>query len=484
MAFVERECRVGMNDGVRLDVSVCTPKGEVPEGGWPGVLLAHGHGDAGSKASTLGQGRRLAERGYLAVCYSVRGQGGSEGLSFHMGAREIFDLQEMIDWMFSEQPVHPERLGVVGSSQGGWCSHMAAIHHPGVATVVPQNIFTDYAEFAVHNGCLTKWFFTRTMRRRVATAGFQELMRQWALSGDWDLIREWVRPRSPLLFVDRIRCPVFVLHGWHDVGMPPNEVLKMFNRLDVPKKLYLGGGGHDGQDDPEAQQVRQELIDQWLDHWLKGEENGIMKGPAIVYTQRPGWEHGGVDALPPEEVETRTFYLRTGGALAEDAPEQPDTHANVNNVPLDTDYTLRSAIADNMEGTPEALAVEVAVFEGDLLAAPAEILGAPGARFYMLPNRPFFQVHAELFDVGPDGSEALITRGHFGTRTAEPGRHVTVEIEMRTIGYRMEVGHRLRLGVSNYNTTYAFPYFEPFCARLYHDNAHPSALEVPMRNAE
>ena len=47
----------------------------------------HGHGENGSKARTAERARRLVGQGYLAVCYSVRGQGGSEGLSFHLGAR-------------------------------------------------------------------------------------------------------------------------------------------------------------------------------------------------------------------------------------------------------------------------------------------------------------------------------------------------------------------------------------------------------------
>ncbi|MDA0745557.1 MAG: CocE/NonD family hydrolase [bacterium] len=481
MAFSEQACWVEMNDGVKLDVSVCIPEGEVPEGGWPGLLFAHGHGDAGSKVSTLGQGRRFAERGYLTVCYSVRGQGCSEGLTFHMGPRELFDLQDMIDWALFEQPVHPEKLGVVGSSQGGWHAHMAAAHHPSVATVVPQNIVTRFDDFAVSNGCLTKWFFTRTMRRRILSAGFQELMRQWALSGDWDLIREWTRLSSPILFADRVMCPVFIVHGWHDVGMPPNEVVEMFERLECPKKLYLGGGGHDGQDDPAAQEVRQDLIDRWLDHWLKGEENGIMEEPAIVYTRRPGWEHAGVSAMPPEDGKTQTLYLRAGGKLLEEAPVGPNTHANVNNRPLDPDYTLRSAILDDMAGVPEGLAREVVSFEAEPVEKEVEILGAPRARFFMQPNRPELQVHAELFDVAPDGAETMITRGHFGTRTATPGRHVTVEIELRTIGYQLAAGHKLRLDVTNYNTTYVFPYFEPFYARLYHDGDHPSAVEIPVR---
>jgi predicted acyl esterase len=320
------------------------------------------------------------------------------------------------------------------------------------------------------------------MRRRVMSAGIQELMRGWALSGEWDLIQEWVRPTSPLLFADRVRCPVFILHGWHDLGMPPNQVLEMFRRLKVPRKLYLGGGGHEALDSPEAQAVRQGLIDRWLDHHLKGEANGIMDEPPILYAQRPGWEHVALDAFPPADAERRWFYLRAGGKLMDRAPEGPDSHANVNNVPLKPEYTLRSAIYDDMAGVPEALAREVARFEGEAFAASAEIVGAPTFRFFMLPNRPFFQVHAELFDVGPDGEATLISRGHHGTRTGTPGRHVTVEIEGRAIGYRLVAGHRLRLCVSNYDTRYAFPYFEPFGARLYHDNTHPSAVGIPMRS--
>jgi hypothetical protein len=475
-----------MNDGIQLDAVVCIPQGDAPDGGWPGVLLVHGHGDAGSKAATLERARRYAGRGYLAACYSVRGQGDSEGLSFHMGAREIFDIQDVIDWVLRETPVHPEKLAVAGSSQGGWHSYMAAAHHPQVVTVVPENIFTDYAQFTVRNGCLTRWFFIRTMRRRIMTAGLQELARQWALSGEWWRLQEWVRPTSPLLFADRIRCPVFILHGWHDMGMPPNEVVAMFQKLNVPKKLYLGGGGHDGQDTPEAEQFRQTLIDRWLDHWLKGEDTGILDEPPILYAQRPGWEHGGVGALPPEDVAAHTLYLHLDGVLSSDPPAEPTANSNVNNVPLDPNYTLQSAIYDDMAGVANGLARETVTFESEpLTAAPnasVEILGAPVVRLFMLSNQPHFQVHAELYDVAADGSARLITRGHYGTRAVQPGRHEIVEIECRTIAYRLAAGHRLRLVISNYDTNYVFPYFEPFCARLFHDNRHLSALQVPLRS--
>lgn len=479
--MLENEQWVTMNDGVRLDTSVCIPEAEAPTDGWPAILFVHGHGDTGSKAATLDQARHYAGRGYLTVCYSVRGQGCSEGLSFHLGPREIFDLQDMLDWILSDLPVHSQKVAVVGSSQGGWHAYMAAAHHPQVATVVPQNIFTDFAQFAVRNGCLTRWFFTRTMRRRIMTAGLQDLARQWAIAGQWQRLQEWVRPTSPRLFADRIRCPVFILHGWHDMGMPPNEVIALFQRLDVPKKLYLGGGGHDGQDSAQADQLRQTLIERWLDHWLKGEETGILDEPLICYARRPGWDHVTVDALPTADVQPQTFYLHAGGSLQRQAPVRPDTHANVNNVPLDPDYTLSSAIYDDMAGVPAAWAREAVAFESEPLPDALEILGAPGARFHMLANRPAFQVHAQLYDVAADGTATLISRGHFGTRQADPGRHVTVEIPLRAIGYAVDGSHRLRLTVSNYDIDYVFPYFEPFCARLYHDNTHPSFLTLPVR---
>lgn len=465
-----RECWVPMNDGVQLDTSIFTPSGDTPASGWRAILLIHGHGDNASKESMFARAERYAERDYLAVCYSVRGQGASEGLTFHLGAREIFDLQDMIDWILNELPVHPEKLAVCGSSQGGWHAYMAAAHHAQVATVVPENICTDMADFAVRNGCLTRWFFLRTMRRRIMSAGLQDLARQWAISGEWERLREWLRPTSPRLFVKRIRCPAFILHGWHDMGMPANEVLAMFEQLTVPKKLYLGGGGHEGQDAAEAEKVRQGLVDRWLDYWLKDEQNGILEEPAITYVRRPTWDAVEIDASPPQSTPASTFeplYLHVDGTLKDHPPVGPNNPSNVNNVLLDPAYCLQTAIYDDMTGVSAALARETVSFEGARLEKSFELLGSPKGTFFMLPNQSEFQVHAELYDVSPHGEEILITRGHYGTRCAAPGCHVSVEIECRTIGYQVEAGHRLRLIVSNYDTQYVFPYFEPFCARLY-----------------
>ena len=474
----ETACWLPMNDGVRLDAQTLVPDGDAPAGGWPGVVLVHGHGENGSKASTLARGRELADRGYVALCYSVRGQGGSEGLSFHLGARELFDLQDVVAWALANLPIHPDRLGVCGSSQGGWHSWMAATHCPQVATAVPQNIFVDFADFAVPQGALSTWFFTRTMRRRVMSAGLQDLARQWAVQGAWDQLAEWQRPLSPCLFADRVHCPVLVIHGWHDVGMPANDLLAMFDRLQVPKRLYLGGGGHDGQDAATAERARKALVDRWLDHWLKGDDNGVMDGPAILYARRPSWAHVGTERL----VEDRRIglYLHEPGTLGPEPPVGPHPNRNVENVGPRRPYGLAQALADDLAGTDELMPCEVAAFDSAPMADDLDLRGIVRFDLHLLPQRPWFQVHARLLDVAPDGTAELITRGHAADRAAEPGRHRRVVVDARAIAYRVAAGHRLRVEVQNHDAAYVVPEYRPWRCRLYCEEGRASCVTLPV----
>ena len=122
-----RECWITMNDGVRLDASIFTPTTAQPEQGWPAILLVHGHGDISCKASMFERALHYVQRDYLVVAYSVRGQGSSEGLTFHLGAREIFDLQDVIDWMLAELPDPSAEAGRLRQFTGG----LARVHGRG-----------------------------------------------------------------------------------------------------------------------------------------------------------------------------------------------------------------------------------------------------------------------------------------------------------------------------------------------------------------
>jgi len=466
-----------VSDGATLDASLVRPAGPAPAGGWPAVLLVHGHGEDGSKAMTLDRGRRLAGRGIAALCLTVRGQGASEGLSFHLGARELFDLLEVIDQLMAHPEVDADRVAVCGSSQGGWHSWMAGCWHPRVRTVVPENIFVDYADFAVPQGCLSTWFFTRTMRRRVMSAGLQDMARQWAVAGDWERLQAWLSPMSPSVHAARIRCPVLVVHGWHDLGMPANPILATLERLTVPWQLAIGGGGHDGQDDAEALRRRTALVDAWLDHHLLG--IGPPPPPRRVsWVTRPGWDHHEASHFGPERHEV--LYLRHGGTLADAPAPGPVANLNITHVPRDPAYDLAHAIHHDLAGSLDAWPREEVRFDGPAVTEPIDLRGAPRFTLHLLPERPWLQVHAELWDVGPDGEAVRITRGQHGTRVAVPGRHLTVTIEARAMAWRLAAGHRLRVIIADQDPHHVLPEYRPYRARLYVDDLRPSHVELPL----
>jgi uncharacterized protein len=462
-----------MNDGARLDASICRPDGAGP---WPAVVLVHGHGEDGSKASTLERGRRYAERGWLVLAYSVRGQGGSEGLSSHLGAREIWDLQDVVRFART-LPARSDRIAVCGSSQGGWHAWMAAAH-ADVATVVPENIFVDYPAFAVPDGALSTWFFTRTMRRRVMSAGLQDLARRYAVERDHDRLRAQLAPFSPSVFADRMRCPVMVVHGWHDLGMPAHDVLALFARLTGPKLLYLGGGGHDGQDEAMAQALRTDLVDRWLAHWLDGEDTGLLREPPIRCARRPGWEHFATDEV--RHGAQRPLYLRHGGALDEEEPRAPTPNANLQHRPLDPAYTLAVALDRDLAGTLEAWPREEVSFDGPPLAADLELLGTPVFELHVLPERRWFQIHAALLDVPPEGPPVVISTGHLASADAAPGAHQRLEVRGRPIAWRVAAGHRLRVVVADQDARHVIPEYRPWRARLYTEPGRASRVWLPL----
>lgn len=463
-----------MNDGVGLDASACVPDGGGP---FPAVLLVHGHGEDGSKASTLERGRRYARRGWLSLCYSVRGQGGSEGLSSHLGAREIWDLQDVLLHLRRDARVRADRVAVCGSSQGGWHAWMAAAH-ADPTVVVAENIFVDYPAFAVPDGALSTWFFTRTMRRRVMSTGLQDLARRYAIERDHGRLKAQLAPFSPCLFADRIRCPVMAVHGWHDLGMPAHDLLALFEALRVPKLLYLGGGGHDGQDEAQVLAYRQELADRWLARWLEDEADPSLDGPPIRVAVRPGWEHAAVDAV--RGASTSELYLRHGGGLSAEAPPGPTPNSNVQHRPLDPSYTLEVALHRDLAGSQDAWPVEAARFEGQPLARDLELLGAPTFVLHVLPERPWFQVHAALLDVPPDGEATVISRGHLAADDARPGAHRVLEVRGRPIAYRVRAGHRLAVRVTDQDAEHVVPEYRSWRARLYHEPGRASLVRLPL----
>lgn len=472
------ELFVPMPDGARLDVIAFGPESGEPPSGFPLVIVVHGY--SGNKATTADQARYLAERGYVSVAYSVRGQGASDGLGQTLSIRELYDLQEIISWALDSLPVNPEKIAVMGSSQGGWHAYMAAAHDSRVSCVIAENIFTDFSQMALPNGCMGNWFYTRTMRRQILTAGYPEVIRKWTADGQWDLVREWTRVRSPLFLAKRVRCPVLIVQGWYDEPMPANHPMWIWDHLDVPKMMYLGSGGHNAPDDSSETEFRQRLEDEWLDHWLKGSQSELVQGPPVLYSIPPTWERRRADSFPPPGVTEATWYLHGDGTLRTELPTGISSPSTVTNQILDGSYDLAAAIADDFALTPQAVRKDTVSFESSPVSERITIAGIPRFSIHARSDRPWLQLNFRLFDVDKDGSVAQITRANYGAMDGVPGTVSQAEFEGVAAAYVLEAGHRLQLEVSNMNHPVIVPFYKSFEGRFHHEHRLPSSFTLPV----
>ena len=123
-----------------------------------------------------------------------------------------------------------------------------------------------------------------------------------------------------------IDCPVLVIGGWSDSYT--NAVPRLLDGLKVPRLGIIGPWGHiyphDGVPGP-AIGFLQEAV-RWWDHWLKGQDTGIMNEPMLrAYIARPRRPEGsrtfipgrwvGETHYPSPNIRPQRLYLCPDGSL-------------------------------------------------------------------------------------------------------------------------------------------------------------------------
>ncbi len=140
---------------VKLDATLYLPE-ETPA---PAVVVAHGFG--GSKQSVDGDARELAQRGFVAVAYSARGFGRSDGLiGLNSIPYEVADASAVVDWLGEQPEVTQDgtgdpKVGVTGGSYGGSLSLLLAGTDERVDALAPVITYNDLSQALLPNSATT-----------------------------------------------------------------------------------------------------------------------------------------------------------------------------------------------------------------------------------------------------------------------------------------------------------------------------------------
>ncbi|MGH6719454.1 MAG: CocE/NonD family hydrolase, partial [Alphaproteobacteria bacterium] len=291
--------------------------------------------------------RYFAGHGYACLRVDMRGSGDSDGLmNDEYAAQELADGKGLIAWI-ATQPWCSGKVGMIGSSWGGFNAlQVAALRPPALAAIVTNCSTDDRYTDDMHwmGGALLNdmldWgssFFTRLHCPPDPEISGPEWRDKWLAR-----IEQFAFPLEAWFKHQRrdsywkhgsvnenygaIRCPVFATGGWMD-GYS-NAIPRLLANLKVPRLGLIGPWahkyGHQAAPGP-AIGYLQECV-RWWDHWLKGIDTGLMDEPMLrVWMQENVPPTGGYEtcpgrwvaepAWPSPAITTRRLHLNPGGAL-------------------------------------------------------------------------------------------------------------------------------------------------------------------------
>jgi dipeptidyl aminopeptidase/acylaminoacyl peptidase len=220
--------RVALDDAalVKLEPVVIPTRGDLRlvgylsrgvgiEAGQPGpmVLLVHDGPATRDMPDFNGMHQWLANRGYHVLSVNFRGSTGLGKKTAVEGDGEWADkmqndLLDAVEWANNERLSNELRVAICGAGYGGFASLIGACLTP------------DRFACAIDLGGMTNLVAFADQIPPYWKPSMPGLKVRLGADGSSDAGRKFLASRSPLTYVDRIRCPLLIAHGANDVRVP------------------------------------------------------------------------------------------------------------------------------------------------------------------------------------------------------------------------------------------------------------------------
>jgi dipeptidyl aminopeptidase/acylaminoacyl peptidase len=175
--------------------------------------------------------QHFAQLGYTVIAPNYRGSTGYgrayQNLNrYDLGRGDVLDCVAGADWLVAEGFASRDRLGVTGSSQGGYMTMMCLCKYPDYWAAGSSLIgyFNWFTEFATEREDLRYWDL-QNMGDPTTSEGQARF-----------------RDRSPIFFLDDIRAPVQLIAGRTDPRCPVQETEQVYDLLSmrgVPAEMTI-----------------------------------------------------------------------------------------------------------------------------------------------------------------------------------------------------------------------------------------------------
>jgi len=419
---------------------------------------------------SLGPSERFVREGFIFAYQDVRGRFLSEGEFLDMtphrpekpGATDVdesSDTYDTIDWLVKNVPNNNGKVGTWGISYPGFYAAAGMIDaHPALVAASPQAPVTDLyrGDDCYHNGAFLLaanfGFFTFFEKHEEPTLperslpfdyktpdGYEFFLDLGPLSQAdekyfhyenpyWtDLLEhttydEFWRRRSLDLHVRNVPPAVMTVGGWFDAEDPvgPMKIFRAVEKNDpaTANHLVMGPWSHgawargDGDrlgdvafNSKTAEFYREEIEFPFFDYYLNGNGEATLPTAWVFETGTHRWRR--FDAWPPPGVESRRFYLREGGKLSAEAPneeEAVDEYVSDPNRPVPfVDYVTQGMPVAYMVGDQRFAArrTDVLVYETETLREDVGVAGPISAELWVSTTGTDADYVVKVIDVYP-----------------------------------------------------------------------------------
>ena len=486
-----------------LDATYYIPPFAPPDSnGYPAMLFVHGFG--GDKYWDTASAAIWGTLGYVSLCYSVRAHGNSSGLSTIMGSAERSDLAGVVEFLRSLPMVNPDRIGIQGGSQGGLHCLWAVADSLPVRAAAGDVITPCWATDMFVNGAIrhTVTFLLQTPSVRygpdrdslwelVRTDAYDALRQRFTTGRDVDTVR-----------LHASRIPLATFMKWQDHYFSAQDGIESFLRQPLPRKMYLGTGGHFSDVDYQELLHQWDVIDRWLDYFVIDDSNGILDEPPVTYAASAlpadeqgyfTWHRQELESWPPADMHLARFYFHGDSLLLFNPPVASNDSVTVRNE-WNGIYSFDEGFIEGFKGPrfEAAIPKQFVVFESAPLVSDMQWVGPPRLDLHLRSDFRKFPLHAQIFEVDSSDTPYLVNRVNFVARDWTPGESEYVELQGIAHAHTFTRGNRIRVEITNIDdqnregwgtTPFVVPLFHSSEGTLYMDSARASFVEFPVVGA-
>ncbi|MBV9848064.1 MAG: S9 family peptidase [Armatimonadetes bacterium] len=247
-------------DGLTIEALLTLPPGYDEGQTYPLIVSLHGgpHGRTVQALSPFTTSHVWAAEGYAVLSPNYRGSEGY-GEAFgtasraDLGGGDYEDVMAGVDWAVAEGVADPDRLGVIGSSYGGYLVNWIVTKTTRFKAAVSQfGIFSLVTDFS--NSQAPRWDL------------------EYLGGHPWEMPDLYVR-HSPASSVQSVRTPVLIMHGDHDPNTFIANSQEMYQALRLQDKtvefVHYPREGH-GFYEPQHRLDEMRRILSWWEKYVRG----------------------------------------------------------------------------------------------------------------------------------------------------------------------------------------------------------------------